>query len=247
MDKTNSVRTFVILIVVYALLAAASLFLPQGTATVPAAQSPFSLPVLALANGLLVLLVYGGLGLLGLLLARKLGLPEIWDAGVSNRQRFLLPGLVGAGTGILIIAGDLIFAPINGVGRLPHPPFPTSVVASLAAGIGEETIFRLFFISFWTWLIAKIILRGRLLNVVYGVVSIFSAVAFAMSHIPSLMYLQGWTTMNQVPPMLILELLLLNGSISIFAAYYFRKSGFLAPVGVHLWADVVWHVLWGLL
>ncbi len=245
MDKTNSVRTFVILIVVYALLAVASIFLPQGTAPVPAAESPISLPVLALVNGLLVLLAYGGLGLIGLFLARKLGLPEIWDSGVNNRQRFLMPGLVGAGIGILIIAADLVFAPINGVGRLPHPPFPTSIVASLAAGIGEETIFRLFFISFWTWLVSNVIMRGRFQTAVYWVISVFSAIAFAMSHIPSLMYLQGWTTMSQVPPMLIVELLLLNGTISVFAAYYFKKSGFLAPVGVHLWADVVWHVLWG--
>ena len=27
---------------------------------------------------------------------------------------------------------------------------------------------------------------------------------------------------------------------------YFRKYGFLAPVGIHFWADIVWHVLWGL-
>jgi len=40
---------------------------------------------------------------------------------------------------------------------------------------------------------------------------------------------------------------LLNGLMSIFAAYYFRKYGFLAPVGIHFWADIVWHVLWGLI
>ncbi len=34
--------------------------------------------------------------------------------------------------------------------------------------------------------------------------------------------------------------------ISIFGAYYFKKYGFFAPVGIHFWTDIVWHVLWGL-
>jgi hypothetical protein len=44
---------------------------------------------------------------------------------------------------------------------------------------------------------------------------------------------------------LIGEIIGLNSIISLVAAYYFRKYGFLAPVGVHLWADVVWHVVYG--
>jgi hypothetical protein len=43
------------------------------------------------------------------------------------------------------------------------------------------------------------------------------------------------------------EIILLNGIVSIFAAYYFRKFGFLAPVGIHFWTDVVWHVIWGVM
>jgi hypothetical protein len=46
--------------------------------------------------------------------------------------------------------------------------------------------------------------------------------------------------------MLLVEMILLNGILSLIAAYYFKKSGFLAPVGIHFWADIVWHVIWGL-
>ena len=108
-------------------------------------------------------------------------------------------------------------------------------------------MFRLFFISFWTWLVSRIILRGRWQAHVYWVVSVFSAIAFGMAHLPSLMFLQGWTSMTQVPPVLLTEIMLLNGVLSLIAAYCFKKFGFLAPVGIHLWADVVWHVIWGLL
>jgi hypothetical protein len=249
MEKRSSLWTFIGLMVLYAILTGINVFLPQGAATsnLPVAAMPAPLPVVALVAGIGVLLVYGLFGLIGLFLARSLGLPEIWDSRVTNRQRFLIPALLGAGVAIVLIIGDLLFAPINGIGRFPHPPFPTSIVAALAAGIGEETIFRLFFISFWTWLVSKIILRGRGFTAVYWVVSILSAVAFGMSHLPSIMFLYQWTAVAQVPPILLAELILLNGIMGLAAAYAFRKWGFLAPVGVHFWADVVWHVIWGAL
>jgi hypothetical protein len=92
-----------------------------------------------------------------------------------------------------------------------------------------------------------VILRGRGLSVVYWVVAVLSALAFAAAHFPSFMILLGVTSPSQLPPVLLVEGLLLNGLIGIVAAYFFKKSGFLAPVGIHFWADFVWHVVWGLL
>ncbi len=244
---SRSTQTFLLLIVIYAFLASITIFLPQaaGMPVPPPESYPAPMPVIALVSGLGVLVIYGGLGLLGLFLSRKLGFPEIWDMAVTNRQRFLIPGLVGIGVGIFIIVGDLIFSRFNPFGALPHPPFPTSITASIAAGIGEETIFRLFFISFWTWLISNVILRKRGQNVVFWIVTLFSALAFGMGHLPSLMYSYHLTSVSQVPAVLMAEIILLNGVFSIFAAYYFRKVGFLGAVGIHLWADVVWHVIFG--
>ncbi len=247
-DKKRSLIIFICLIVLYGILTGLNVFLPQGdyVAPVPAAQMPAPLPVVALVAGVGVLVVYGTLGLVGLFLWRKLGLPEIWDAGVTNRQRFVVPLSVGVGLGVALIILDVFFRNVFGLPALPHPPFPTSLVASLAAGIGEETIFRLFFISLWTWLVSRVSLRWRAQTPVYWVVSVFSAVAFAMSHLPSIMFLNSWTSVSQVPPVLMTELLLLNGLISLVGAYYFRKYGFLATAGIHFWADVVWHVVWGM-
>jgi hypothetical protein len=249
MDKRRSLIIFIGLMVLYGVLTAVSLFLPQGdyVATAPAAQMPAPLPVVALVAGTGVLVVYGALGLVGLFLWRRLGLPELWDAHVTNRQRFVVPALAGAVVGVALIILDVLFRPINGIGAIPHPPFPTSVVAALSAGIGEETAFRLFFISLWTWLISSLALRGRAQPAVYWVVSVFSAIVFSMAHLPTVFVLTGWTTMNQVPVALLVELFILNGSMSLVGAYYFRKYGFLATAGVHFWADVVWHVIWGAL
>lgn len=246
--KKRSALTLLVLLVVLALAAALNTILPQGNiAGIPASQSS-QIPKwqLALGGAGITLVLYGALGFLGFFLWRKLGFPEIWEETVSNRQRFGVPALVGVGLGVVLIIGDLLFSRINGVGRLIHPPFPTSLVASVSAGIGEEMIFRLFFISFWTWLVGKVILRGRGLNIVYWVVSAFSAIAFAAGHLPALMIIFGVTDPLKFSPVLLLEVLLLNSLISFFGAYYFKKSGFLATVGIHFWTDIVWHMLWGL-
>jgi hypothetical protein len=247
--KTRSTLTFFILLAILGTAAALNTILPQGdiAGLMPANQTS-QIPrwQLALGGAGITLVLYGLLGFLGLFLWRKLGFPEIWEESVTNRQRFAVPALVGVGLGIVLIISDLIFSRFNGVGRMIHPPFPTSLVASISAGIGEEMMFRLFFIAFWTWLVGKVILRSRGLTIVYWVVSMFSAIAFAAGHLPSLMIILGVKDPLQFSPILLVQIFLLNGLISLFGAYYFKKYGFLATVGIHFWTDIVWHMLWGL-
>jgi hypothetical protein len=104
----------------------------------------------------------------------------------------------------------------------------------------------LFFISFWVWLISFKILKGKGQNTVFWIISLFSALAFAIGHVPAVMFLFGWKSFTEIPVVLMGEIILLNGVLSIFAAYYFRKFGFLAAVGIHFWTDIVWHLIWGL-
>lgn len=143
-----SMSIYVGLIIVLAALGAMNVFLPQGsfTAAVPEQQLPASKPVMALVTAGILLIVYGGLGFLGLQLSQKLGFPALWEPAISNRQRFLIPAVVGVGLGLFFIAADVFLQQWHPLGGLPHPPFPTSIVASAVAGIGEEVIFRLFFI-----------------------------------------------------------------------------------------------------
>ena len=217
--------------------------MPQGS-LLPA-QLPASKPVIALVSAAIALVLYGGLGFLGLKLSQKLGFADLWDPKVSNKQRFLLPAFIGIGLGIFFIIADAIFSQFQALGPLPHPPFPTSLVGSAAAGIGEELIFRLFFISFGVWLISYVVLKGKWQDQVFWIVAFLSALAFALGHLPSMMLLLDFKTVSEIPPALMSEIILLNGVLSLFAAYYFRKFGFLAAVGIHFWADVVWHVIWG--
>ncbi len=244
-----SITIYISLIIILAALGAANAFLPQGslTTTLPEGQMPASKSTIALVTAGTMLILYGGLGFIGLLLSRKLGFPELWDETVTPRQKFLIPAVIGVALGIFFILADSILKRWHTFGALPHPPFPTSLVASAVAGIGEEVIFRLFFIPFWVWLISSVILQGRWQTQVFWIVAIFSAAAFAAGHLPSVQFALEVESVSQIPAALMFEIFLLNGVLSLFAAHYFRQYGFLAAVGIHFWTDIIWHVIWGLI
>lgn len=242
-----SVKTYAGLIILLGLLTFLNFYLPQGGYAILQENLPAPKLYIALASIGIVIVFYGALGFLGLFLSKKLGFPEIWDKKVSNKNRFLYPAIVGGIMGTLLIVGDLIFSQFNGIGHLIHPSFPSSIVFSLAAGIGEETFFRLFFISFWTWFISSVILKKRWQTQIFWIVSVISALLFAAGHFPSLFILYGFKSIADVSVPLIIEIFLLNGIVGLSAAYYFRKYGFLAAAGIHFWVDIVFHVIFGLI
>ena len=245
--RSPSSKIYIALILILALLAGVQVFLPMGSLVdaFPQDQLPASKPVLALANAGIMLILYGGLGFLGLRLSKKLGYAELWDAGISNKQRLLIPALVGISLGVFIILVDLIVGRFHSLGPFPHPPFPTSIVASATAGIGEELLFRLFFISFWVWLVCHVMLKKKWQNQIFWIVTMMSALAFGAVHIIPAPMLFGLTGFSEMPLVLVGEFILLNGIVSVLCAYYFRKFGFLAAVSIHFWTDVIWHVVWG--
>jgi hypothetical protein len=241
-----SLPTYLVLIATLVIAVVLNPFLPQGT---PVSDQALPGPnwLVALTAAGISLVIYGGLGFVGLKLAQKLSFAGLWEPTVTNRQRFLLPAVIGAGLGLFFILVDTLFSGWHGLGPLPHPPFPTSILASIAAGIGEELIFRLFFISFWVWLVSAWLLKGKWQQPIFWVFAVLSAPAFALAHLPSVMAVMDFESLQAIPPLLAVELLVLNGLLSLFAAYYFRIYGFLAAVGIHFWTDVVWHVIWGML
>jgi hypothetical protein len=81
----------------------------QG-AFLPTQELPASKPVLALVNTCIMLILYGGLGFLGLKLSQKLGFPVLWDSKISNKQRFLIPALIEVSIGIFFILADAILS-----------------------------------------------------------------------------------------------------------------------------------------
>lgn len=244
---STSTKVYIGLVVLLAIVSALSIFLPMGelAAMLPQQELPAAKSILALVNALVALVVYGSLGFLGLKLSQKLGWAKIWDERVSHKQRFLIPGLIGLAAGVFLILGDLIFSRFHNLGQLPHPAFPASLNASLAAGIGEEIIFRLFFIAFWTWLISYVIFKKKYQPQIFWLVAILAALIFALGHLPAMMIVFDFQSLSQIPIAFLIEIIVLNSAVALPAAYYFRQYGFLAAVGIHFWADIVWHVVWG--
>jgi len=242
---TISTLIYIGAVILTAALAAAASFLPQGNLPVPA-EGAISVTVAAAVNAGVVLVLYGGLGWLGLTRARRLGYPDVWDPLISNRERFVNPAIAGLWLGLLFIVADNMFARSHSLGPLPHPPFPTSLVASFQAGLGEEIIFRLFFIPVVVWFVSRIAMKGRYQEHVFWFAAVFSGIFFAAGHIPSLMLLLD-VPFDQIPTAVFIEVFLLNGSLSLVAAFFMKRAGFLAAATVHTSADIVWHVIWGLM
>jgi membrane protease YdiL (CAAX protease family) len=241
-ERNLSRKIFVALIALLAALTAVSVFLPQGP-LVPSQELPAPKPIVALVSAIGVFLLYGGLGLLGMKLSAKAGFADLWSASATVKQRLIVPAIAGVGVGVFFVLTDALLSRLSL--PLPHPPFPTSLVASGVAGIGEEVIFRLFLVSALVWVFSRIVKSSRRQNQIFWSAVLVSALAFAFAHLPSLMFLYGWKTMGDIPPLLMAELVGLNGVLSLVAAHYLRKSGFLSALSIHFWADVVWHVVWG--
>ncbi len=243
---TPSLKIFSGLILTYALLAAIGVFLPQNE-LVPMQQLPLPKPLFALIMAVGILIIYGSFGFIGLSLSKKIGFPDVWDETHTSKQRFLIPAIAGFATGIFFVLIDIVLSKFHSLGHIPHPPFPMSLVATISAGIGEEVMFRLFFISFWVWLISQVLLKGRGQSIIFWIVVVWSAIAFTAAHVPAVMYLFHLNSPTEIPVALTLELFLGNGAITFVAAYFLRKYGLLSAIAVHICADAVWHVVWGIM
>lgn len=256
MRNKKQTLALVMMVFIYALAAGFYVLLPGSMdieslpADAQATMPDVPLWTLALANAGLVLLAYSLMGLLGIFLANKAGLPQIFRPGAGMRALWVAPALVGIVCGVILVAGDLIFQTNAHLEPLPHPPFPASLLASLSAGIGEEITFRLLVMSFWVfllgWLVRRALPKRDFKLPVIWAANLIAALAFGGGHLGILMVIYGIASPAELPIALLVEIFLLNGVIGLAAGETFRRNGLLAAAGVHFWADIVWHVIYGL-
>lgn len=249
-DKAQ-LKIFVILLLVYALSAflTYAFFVDQLAAVmgIPMPDMGVSDLVLGLANAGIVIVFYGIFGLIGFWFSRKLGLPGIFSEDGDLRRWFWVPLVIGLVCGVLLVLGDMLFTPINGFGRFPHPGFPVSILASLSAGIGEEIAFRGFVFGLWALILNWVFKRFNGRRAALWIANLIAALAFGAGHLGSAMMLTGAASIADLNPILLLEGLLLNGIVGMAAGERYMKDGLVAAAGVHFWTDVVFHVVWGLI
>lgn len=200
-----------------------------------------------LINAGIFLVLYGVIGLAGLWFARKLGLPGIYKEGAGWREWVWIPLAVGLVVGVVIVGVDRLFSLGAGWEGFTHPGFPFSIIASASAGIGEEIMFRGFVLGLWALLFNLLLRRWGKTPLALWIGNVIAALAFAVSHLPAVMILYGYQSFSVIPPLLLGELFLLNGVLSLVAGARYFRTGLVAAIGIHFWADIVWHVIWPLL
>ena len=248
----KQLAVFTILLLVFAALAFASYALvpiEQLTGGQPISPAIAAIPPwqLGLMNALIVLVAYGLFGLAGIWFARKLGMPGIFREKVGWRAWVIEPFLIGIPLGILIIIGDRLFAFLGHWSGFTHPPFPLSVIASATAGIGEEILFRVFVLGLWAFLLNLILRHWKATGVALWIGNVIAAFAFAAGHLPSVMIMFHVTTPEALPPVVLIELVVLNGAVGLVCGARYMRDGLVAAAGIHFWADIVWHVIFPLI
>jgi membrane protease YdiL (CAAX protease family) len=154
--------------------------------------------------------------------------------------------VLGIVVGIVMIVLDMGFASVGNWGGFAHPPFPMSLIASASAGIGEEIVFRGFVMGLWAFLLNLLLKRWGATTVALWIANVIAALAFAAGHMPTVMVLLNVTTPAEIPAIVLIEMFLLNGIVALVAGERYMRDGLVAAMGVHFWADIVWHVIYGL-
>ncbi|MDP8923806.1 MAG: hypothetical protein M3O34_13110 [Chloroflexota bacterium] len=192
------------------------------------------------------LAVFAVLGLIGVVLADRTGFPTAWDRRISNRQRLLIPVLVGGGIGALAVAIDLLTGGSEAVARATDQPsfnidFPGSLLAYSAGGILVDVEYRLFTVPFLLWLISSVLLRGRGQVPTFWVLAAVSTLFEPLLQGVGLFILGGGAiTVGMLAAYMVTAI-----SLNFTQILFFRWYGLVASVLVRQADYLVWHIVYG--
>ena len=178
------------------------------------------------------------LGLIGKLLANKIGL---WKKLEFSKSAIITVLLVSIFGGIVFIMADhLIFNNFSDIIKESYAAKPTieSIIASVIyGGIVEEVMLRLFFMSLVAVIIRKVI-QKEINNKILIISNVIAAILFAAGHLPATAVMIGIT------PMIVLRCFVMNGGFGLLFGYIYRKYGIhcamIAHMGVHIVSKLIW-------
>jgi hypothetical protein len=184
------------------------------------------------------------LGLAGLWFADRTGFPTGWDQRVSNRNRLVLPVLIGLVSGLVMVALDRLFnigATVAAANNSPtlNIAFPGSLFAYASGGLWSEVLFRYLPLPLLLFLISNVALGGRSQVKVFWVLAILLAgLEPAVQTLPAMMR----------PGASIAPLAMVAGLefvVGLVQNVLFRRYGFLASYGLRIGHYSVWHIIYG--
>jgi membrane protease YdiL (CAAX protease family) len=233
-----------------------SLFRTASGTTLPLPLARVSYLQAAAWNATIVFAFYGLMGLLGVWLAGRIGIPGVFRPGAGPRSLLLWPVVIGLSAGGAAVLLDFLLTRGHGVWvGFPHPEFPLSLVASVTAAVGEEVLFRMVVMALAAWLWVFVARARHIPKHELGparttglwIGNVVAAVAFGAMHLPTVMVLLGTTRLAGVPTVALVELFAVNGIIGLAAGERYARDGLVAAAGVHFWANMFWHVAWPLM
>ncbi len=102
----------------------------------------------------------------------------------------------------------------------------------------------MFVLGLWAFLLSLALKRWNARRGALWAGNVIAALAFGPAHLPATMVALGVATPAELPSIAIAEVLVLSSIVGIVVGERYIKEGLIAAVGVHFWADVVWHILW---
>jgi membrane protease YdiL (CAAX protease family) len=169
--------------------------------------------------------------------------------GARVRSALVRGTLIGLALGAFILAGNALFGPeleqeLARLGR-PVPEHPTplaGILGSFGAGIGEETLLRLFLLTAlyrgFLWLARRAPVEPAHARVSYGIANAVAALVFAALHF-------GNANVLGLPlgPLTIASVFLFNGAVGIACGELYRSHGIESAMVAHTVTDLVIHGL----
>ena len=179
------------------------------------------------------------LGVVGKLLANKIGLWRKFEFDKKRNVELILVTILGGAAFILLDC--LFFSNFSEVIKNSYEVKPTVeyIIASITYGaVIEEVMLRLFFMSLIAVIIKKISKNDAINDKILVAANIISAVLFAAGHLPATIMTIGIT------PMILIRCFVMNGTFGLMFGRLYRKYGIhyamLAHGGVHIVSKLIW-------
>jgi len=174
-------------------------------------------------------------GFIGVLLSKRVELPQMLDESVSNKDRFWFPMLIGVGYAVLDVATYAFLLHPEPHETLPPfvQPFPWSIFHFGAAAVFMETLYRLLPITLLVGL-ATLIFGKKALNPAFWIVAIL--ISGVEPWLQKIEVSTGWLWFS-----------LINGySYNLLQVYFLKRGGYLATLTIRGSHYMIWHVAYGI-
>lgn len=179
------------------------------------------------------------LGLLGRLIAKKIGLWREFILEAKPVIYTVIASLIGGA--VLIMADVLLFG-----GLIPpvldsyaSKPTLNYIIASITyGGVVEEIMLRLFFMSLIALIISRFTKNKEATDTHFIIANVIAALLFVVGHLPGTIQSIG------ISPIILVRCLVMNGAFGILFGRMYRKYGIgyamLTHMGVHIVSKLIW-------